>query len=236
MLNTQKAPVSWTVSEQPTNLYAVSFDPGSLKTTGGQFSLVDGVSAGAFDVSNTGTLVYLPATSEVVARNRSTLVWVDRNGNEEPLPADPEAYDEPRISPDGKSVAVSINTDSNLDIYVLDIDSGRRMRVTWNEAADGNPIWVSDSKIAFASAREGRLPGVYLKSANGTGDAEKLGSVPGIGLIPYSLSADGKTLILIEINIDGTDCIMAVPVEYEPTFKPLKPKDLFKSEKYIFHL
>ena len=40
-------------------------------------------------------------------------------------------------------------------------------------------------------------------------------------------------LILIEINIDGTDCIMAVPVEYEPTFKPLKPKDLFKSEKYI---
>ena len=189
-----------------TNLFTVPFDLESLETTGGHIPLVDGVNVSNIDFSSTGTLVYIPETS-AGAGTPSTLVWVDRNGKEEPLAADPGAYSEPRISPDGKKVALSIRKDRNQDIYVWDLVRGTMMRLTRDEASDGAPIWTSNNKIAFASDREEGWPGIYLKSADGTGDLEKLGSVPDLLLSPSSLSADGKTLILTEASIGGTSGI-----------------------------
>jgi serine/threonine protein kinase/Tol biopolymer transport system component len=184
------------------NLLAVPFDLDSLETTGGHVALVQGVDPRNFAFSNTGTLVYRPATS-AGAETLSTLVWVDRNGNETPLSADPDAYRAPRISPDGKKVALAIDKDGNEDIYVWDIVRETMTRLTFSEAGDSYPLWTSDSKrIAFSSDREGG--GVYWKSADGTGMDEKLGSAPDYILLPWSLSADGKTLALTEFSLGGS--------------------------------
>ena len=55
-------------------------------------------------VSADGTLAYVPGAWRQ-AETR-TLVWVDRQGRETPIPAPPRAYVQPRLSPDGKRVAV----------------------------------------------------------------------------------------------------------------------------------
>ena len=77
------------------------------------------IGSGDFDVADDGTLVYVePPSGDTTAR---TLVWVDRQGLEKPLFASlpARAYGQPRVSPDGTRVAVSI-ADEDQDIWVWD--------------------------------------------------------------------------------------------------------------------
>ena len=67
--------------------------------------MVEGVlrngGAPQYAVSDSGTLVYIPGTEIAASSVQRTLVWVDRNGKEEPLAAPLNAYSNPQISPDG---------------------------------------------------------------------------------------------------------------------------------------
>src|SRR5206468_4197761 len=47
--------------------------------------------------ADTGLLVYVPGSGKVLDR---TVVWVDRNGTEQPVPLPPRGYRHPRLSPD----------------------------------------------------------------------------------------------------------------------------------------
>jgi len=64
-----------------------------------------------------------------VAGASSKLVWVDRKGNEQPLPADPHAYRNPRLSPDGDRVAVGID-ELGGQIWIYDIVRDSLSRLT----------------------------------------------------------------------------------------------------------
>lgn len=88
-------------------VHAVAFDPERLIVMGGAVPLVENVAfrqktgTSQFSVSRTGTYVYVPVGVAHSAGGLRTLVWVDREGREEPLPVDPRGYTYPRISPDG---------------------------------------------------------------------------------------------------------------------------------------
>jgi Tol biopolymer transport system component len=133
-------------------------------------------------------------------------MWVDRDGNEEPLPVDPDLYRSPKISPDGAKVALAINKGGNEDIYVWDILMGTWTRLTSHEASDDNPLWIRDGKrIVFSSSRDGIMNGIYWTLADSTGRVEKLSQASSSGsyLSPSSLSIDGKTLVLQEAILGG---------------------------------
>ena len=71
---------------------AVPFDVASLQVTGNPVPLVEDVvvkSSGAanFSISDNGRLVYVPGGPR--GGNQRSLVWVDRDGREEPIPAAP---------------------------------------------------------------------------------------------------------------------------------------------------
>ena len=57
-----------------------------------------------FAVSENGTLVSLPVDDSAQALRR--MVWVDRMGGQELVPAPPRLYASPRLSPDGTRVAL----------------------------------------------------------------------------------------------------------------------------------
>ena len=93
------------------SLWAVPFDTDSLTVSGEPAPVVEGVlgsSIGGYALAGDGTLVYLPSVGGAGA-DSTELVWVDRvTGEETPLAAPPRLYAQPRISPDGTRVAVSI--------------------------------------------------------------------------------------------------------------------------------
>jgi serine/threonine protein kinase len=187
------------------NLYAVPFDPDTLEVMGGPVPIIEGVIQEA--ISDSGTLIYIPGTINPDASGtgvtpQSTLVWVDRKGNEVPLPASSNDYQSLKISPDGTKVAVSMITSGNQDIWIWNLSRETMTRLTFDEADDLIPIWTPDGqRIVFVSTREGAFGGIYSKAADGTGEVELLCSAQDRLLVPSSWSGDGNALVIGELNL-----------------------------------
>jgi serine/threonine protein kinase len=186
------------------NLFAVAFDLDKLKVIGSPVSILEGFLGGA--VSESGNMIYVSQPAAVAqgaagtASSGPTLVWVNREGKEEPLGAPPHNYFNPKISPDGTKVALAIFVDANMDIYIWDLARETLTRLTFEKGTDILPIWTPDGKrIVFASDREGNR-GIYWKAADGTGEDEKLSSTPDKNLMPWCWSSDGKTLVMMEMD------------------------------------
>jgi serine/threonine protein kinase/Tol biopolymer transport system component len=186
------------------NLFAVPFDPEKQAVAGGHVAIVEGVGVRQYAISESGTLVYMPGTSLVDSGFRRTLMWVDREGKEEALPTPPDYYQTPRISPDGKQVALAIFSGGTPQIHILDLTTETMRRLTFDKSSSFMPIWTPDGKrIVFTSNRDG-IYGIYWKAADGTGEVQKLGSAPDRYLKPYSCSRDGKNLAIEESNFSFT--------------------------------
>ena len=129
-------------------LLAVPFDLGGRRVTGGPVPLVEDVhfaptqtGAAHFSVADNGSLVYVPALGITGSR---TLVWVDREGREEPLAAPPRRYVFPRISPDGTRVVLDAR-DQEDDLWIWDLARETPTRFTFDPGPDWYPVWTPDS-------------------------------------------------------------------------------------------
>ena len=112
-------------------LFAVPFDLRRLAVTGGPVPIVEGVRRSTeaptgtahFSVSSTGSLVYVPGPASTSSAQLD-LALVDRNGAVQPLKLPPGPYQYPRLSPDGKRIAVG--SDDGKDASHLDLRPGGR--------------------------------------------------------------------------------------------------------------
>ena len=124
-------------------LLAVPFDVDELEVTGGPVPMVEGVMTGTaasgaaqFSVSDTGALVYVTGGGP----GNRTLVWVDRDGSEEALAAEPRDYELPHISPDGGRLAVTVQQ----DIWIWDFARATLNRFTFSPSIDRSGVWSPD--------------------------------------------------------------------------------------------
>jgi Tol biopolymer transport system component len=183
------------------SLMAVPFDPQRFMVTGAATPVVEGVlqSAGngavQYDLSETGSLVYIPGGMQT---NQSKLVWVNRNGTEQPLSTPGHNYTYPRISPDGRRVAIAIAEDQGAQIWLYDLQE-KLTRLTFEGPANNVPGWTPDGKrIVFLSARDERN-NIYWQLADGNGGLERLTSGD-LLTAPLSFSPDGQFMAYIESN------------------------------------
>ena len=126
------------------------------------------------------------------------LAWRDRTGSELGSVGEPDpTFSSPRVSPDGRQVAVARGEEGKQDIWLL--DGVRSTRITFEGAGNSTSVWSPDgSRIAYAvSLAEGR--GLYLKPVNGVGEAERLRQNDG-EIWPTSWSQDGRFLLYIMTN------------------------------------
>ena len=186
---------------QGKSLMAVPFDPQRLALGGATVPVVEGVlqfpSTGAaqYSISNTGTLVYVSGGAQSAQRR---LVWVARNGTEKLLTTPARAYRGPRISPDGRQVAVAIE-EQETQIWLYDLARETLTRMTFEGNSNINAIWTPDGKkLAFTSNKEGPV-NLYWQNADGSGGLERLTTSDYLHS-PMSWSPDGQLLAYIEIN------------------------------------
>jgi serine/threonine-protein kinase len=144
-------------------------------------------------VSDTGTLVF--ASPDATA-NRRALVWIDRQGKEEPLALPPGRYQYPRISPDGRRVAIDV-PGANRDIWIWNFQRPSLTRLTDGPTEDLLPAWTPDgSRVFFGSNRAGNL-NIYSQAADGSSPARLEFASPG-SHVPTSFAPDGKRLLVVD--------------------------------------
>jgi eukaryotic-like serine/threonine-protein kinase len=184
---------------QAGNLMAVPFDPQRLEVKGAPVPVVQDVVQGPggpapaqYSVSATGSLAYVPGSTQV---SQSKLVWISRKGTEQPLSAPTRDYDEPRVSPDGRRVALG----SGGQIWIYDLARDTLTRFTFEGSLNGGQAWTPDGKrIAFTSSRGGTL-NLYWQMADGSGGLERLTTSDHVQA-PLSWSPNGQLLSFIELN------------------------------------
>ena len=129
-------------------LTVAQFDLGTMQATGPSIPLADPIQTDSllgfagFSVSNTGTLVY-PAFDPSSSQSRR-LVWVDRDGRQSAIGIQGQAFRNPRISPNGKRLAVVVAAGSRNDIWIYDLE---------------HPLWrgTGSQLKATTSTRSGRM-------------------------------------------------------------------------------
>jgi serine/threonine-protein kinase len=183
------------------SLMAVPFDAQRLTTTGATVPVVEGVmqspisGSAQYSLSATGSLVYVTGGVQSAQRR---LVWVSRNGSEQLLAAPAHSYFAPRLSPDGRRVAVTI-TEQDDQVWLFDVSRETLTRFTFEGNANLNPTWTPDGKrIAFDSIKGGSL-NIFWQLADGGGGLERL-STSEYTQVPFSWSPDGQLLAFFEVN------------------------------------
>src|SRR5207237_701341 len=149
---------------------------------------------------------YLPDAKALLLQIRSQgadrlgalaeLVMVDRAGGARVLPGEPQGYAAPRLSPDGRRIAVEVDEPDlvNADVWLYDIARHSRTRLTFDQAAR-RPIWTPDGRHIIYSRGQIGDADLYWIPADGTAPAESLLVAPAdqwAGDVP----PDGRTLLL----------------------------------------
>jgi serine/threonine-protein kinase len=193
-------------------LFAKHFDLGRLEAIGDEVPVVEGVrragflggstTAAYFDVSDTGSLMYIPGPAATAVRY--DLALLDPQSGVQPLKLTPNAYEFPRVSPDGRWIAVGTNDGKVANIWVYERSRASAIRQLTFIGKNRYPIWSAAGRfVTFQSDREGDL-GLFQQRADGSGTAERLTkSDPGTAHVPNSWSPDGNTLLFEVIKDSG---------------------------------
>ena len=203
------------------SLRAIPFDLTNRTVIGGPVPVVpevvtslDGVTNAA--VADNGTLVYVPGATVGPER---TLVWVDRQGREEPLKAPIRAYQYPRLSPDGRRVALDMR-DQERDVWTWDFIRETPTRVTFDPGLDEFPVWTPDSqRLVFSSSRAG-VWNLFRQTADGTGAIERLSETAN-AQAPSAISPDGTRLVFVEQFPETGLDLMMLRLDQQPNVEPL---------------
>ena len=204
-------------------LRAVAFDLAHLETHGTPATVIPAVVTtilGDVDavVAGDGTLAYVPGGASGAGAPR-TLVWVDRQGRETPIPAPPRPYVYPQLSPEGTRVAVNAQDQEN-DIWIWDLGRASLTRATFDPAFDGYPVWTPDGRrLLFGSARAGQV-NLYVQAADGTGSATRLTESTD-QQAPLGITADGTRVVFQELTPTRQRDLMLLTLTPTPRVEPL---------------
>jgi Tol biopolymer transport system component/predicted Ser/Thr protein kinase len=182
-----------------TSLYAIPFDVGRMEISGTPLPVLDGgmlnpySGTANFEVSRTGLLVYTPIGPAGI--NNVGIAWMDRQGKTTPIIGANRPYDNPRLSPDGSRIAVTLRA-ANDDIWVYDIARAALSRLTFGGGNSDLALWTPDGKEVMFAAERGRGIVFLRKPWDGSGVAVDLG----LGhepsqLTPPSITPDGRRIV-----------------------------------------
>ncbi|MDB4875324.1 MAG: protein kinase [Gemmatimonadetes bacterium] len=193
-------------------IMAVPVDLARRSLTGDAVPLVDAASHFAAALSANGTLLTIRGMS------LEQLAWVDQHGVVSELPVGPQSFfGTPRISPDGRRIAVAIgryHEDPSSNVWLIDLASAVSTRLSTGNGL--RPDWTRDGhRVTFLFGDSTRRKHSVSRAAD-LSDQEKpdvpagtvvIAGTPGaIGArlspdgrrVTYALSGDGRTDVYVQ--------------------------------------
>jgi TolB protein len=103
----------------------------------------------------------------------------------------------PALSPDGKTLALTLSRDGGSQLFVLDVgsSSAEPRRLATSTAIDTEPVFTADGRFIYFVSDRGGSPQIYKIPATG-GNAERITFTGSYNISP-TLSPDGRWLAYI---------------------------------------
>jgi DNA-binding winged helix-turn-helix (wHTH) protein/Tol biopolymer transport system component len=184
-------------------LMSVRFDPMTARMKGSPVEIARDVAnwpqtgLTQFAVSESGVLVYLTEPPRIDRE----LVVVDRAGQVTPLPVDAGPYVHPRLSPDGRQVAMWQEIDDARDVVVLDIASKQVTAIT-HDGISARPVWGPDGqRLAFDRPSTGSPANVVMAPLTPDAPAQTLLPRDRVQNVEDWLP-DGRTIVVSQVEPD----------------------------------
>jgi Tol biopolymer transport system component len=186
--------------------------PDALSSVGGLWSGAPGVTVAA-----SGTLAFLGGP-----RANTKLVWFDRSGKEGSAIQVPSGqYNRISISPDGRRAAVVRATSTvDQDVWLVELERSGASRFTYGGSISSDPTWSPDGRRLAYSSDRGGPRNIYVRDSSGASPEQLLFESPGLFKEPTSWSADGRWLVMQQLDAKTNGDIWLVPLDGERTAKP----------------
>ena len=201
-------------------LLAMPFDLSRLTRTGAPVAIVEDIlraegpatAAANYAISESGTLVYVPA---IAGATRRSIMALDAAGNGMPVVEAARNYVEPQISPDGQRIAVTVvDPASGSHIWIIDTASGVANPLTF-EGSNTRPAWTPDGKsVVFRSSRTAGTGTLLLQAADSSSAARQLvggtnelqaGNISKTGVLAFYKEVDGSPDLYTLALPDGNE-------------------------------
>ncbi|MBM3820505.1 MAG: hypothetical protein FJW14_16010, partial [Acidimicrobiia bacterium] len=201
------APTGHLIFYRDGTLVAAPFDAEELRLTGPAVRAVENVAVASITgmpqvaISASGSLLYPPNDA-----GTSRLVWVARDGAEQPLNDVPRLYRTPRLTPDQSSLVM----EAGGDLWMHDLLRGAFTRLT-SENTGGNsfPVISPDgTRVVFRT-----LTGMQSLPTDGSGQLRPVSGSSAISDIPTSISRDNRLLTFVRQTPDTSGDIYVVPLD-----------------------
>jgi serine/threonine-protein kinase len=229
------APSGHLVYAQKGRFMAAPFDTKTLEITGPAIDMMEkrmvtGKTIPSFIFSRDGTLVYSPAGG--YQKPNRELVWVDFEGQEEPVGTDPMRYERVCASCDRAHSKVAVELFDDPSIWIYDLTGTNPIQPLIFSSRDDYvyPVWMppDNREIIFASRGSGS-PQLYRKAADGSGEAEAL-LIDTSGLTflsPHGCTPDGNVLLATAGSEENPALdLLAIHLEHDGRIEPLLLSDV----------
>ena len=129
---------------------------------------------------------------------------VNRWGGESSVALSSPALEEPRISPDGERLVLTVLKQPDADAWTYHLTRGEFKRLTEEVTEDETPVWMPDNQhVTYSSARPGQPRSIFRRRVDGGHEELLLRTDPSRDDHPHvdSWSPDGQTLALTNMNM-----------------------------------
>src|SRR5450432_2475599 len=185
-------------------MMGVPIDVAKRRLLGPPVQLVDHVSLNAGTglaftaLSPTGTLIYQSGTQ------LSRVVVVGKDGGRRAILDDARDYAFPRLSPDGKQLAITIGSADHRDVWLDELASGTRTRLTTEGLTNERPEWSPDGRRVLFRSDRGARSAIWWRPADMSADAAPLLSGDRLDVFEGVLSPDSRYLVY-QLDTLGAD-------------------------------
>ncbi len=216
------------------SVMGVTLDRSGRKTTGVPTPVLDpvGVVAG----NNGNSQIFVSKGGALLTSrggSKSQLAWIKRDGSTQLVAPSIRDFTSPRLSPDGRSIAVTINDQDKSAIWIHDLATSTMSRLS-NFASALSPQWMPDSRhVVYVALGDKERFAIWSQDADGGSAPRKLFDAAAL-VTSVTVSPDGRNVLqttyrsnswhLIRVPVDSP----TAPVTYlshsgnslAPSFSP----------------